>query len=44
MFDRSKRRISFTDAGKIFHKHALALNEIHKSMLVDLGEFRETPA
>lgn len=42
LFDRSKRRISLTDAGKIFHKHALAFNEIHKSMLVDLGEFRKT--
>ena len=38
LFDRSKRRISLTDAGKIFYKHALAFNEIYKSMMVDLGE------
>jgi DNA-binding transcriptional LysR family regulator len=42
LFDRSKRKISLTDAGKMFHKHALAFNEIYKSMLMDLGEFRKT--
>jgi LysR family transcriptional regulator, transcription activator of glutamate synthase operon len=42
LFDRSKRKISLTDAGKIFHKHAITFNEIHQSMLVELGEFRKT--
>jgi DNA-binding transcriptional LysR family regulator len=45
LFDRTKRRVSLTDAGKSFHKHALAFNDIYKSMLNDLMEFlKSTPS
>lgn len=42
LFDRSKRKVSLTEAGITFHKHAQNFNEIYKSMLVDIGEFRKT--
>lgn len=44
LFDRTKRQIALTDAGKVFHKHAMNFNKIHESMLVDLGQFRKTPS
>ena len=42
LFDRSKRKISLTDGGRAFHKHALKLNEIHKALVADLEEYRKT--
>jgi DNA-binding transcriptional LysR family regulator len=42
LFDRSKRKIFLTDAGKIFQKYAVTFFDIHKSMLVELVEFRKT--
>lgn len=42
LFDRSKRKISLTDAGKIFHKYALSFADVHRSMLVELADFRKT--
>lgn len=42
LFDRSKRKVSLTEAGIVFEKHAHTFNELYKSMLVDVGEFRKT--
>ena len=42
LFDRSKRKISLTDAGKVFHKHALNLNKDYQAVLADLEEYRAT--
>ncbi len=42
LFDRSKRKVSLTEAGKVFEKHAQTFNELYKSMLVEIGEFRKT--
>lgn len=42
LFDRSKRKVSLTEAGKAFEKHAQNFNELYKSMLVEIGEFRNT--
>lgn len=42
LFDRNKRRIALTDAGKVFFTHALKLKENYRSMLVDLGEYKKT--
>jgi DNA-binding transcriptional LysR family regulator len=44
LFDRSKRKIALTDAGKAFQKHAMDIHEIHEAMLLDLRDFRMTPA
>jgi LysR family transcriptional activator of glutamate synthase operon len=45
LFDRSKRKIALTDAGKIFHKHAVILRKNHQSLQADLGEYKkETPS
>jgi LysR family transcriptional regulator, transcription activator of glutamate synthase operon len=44
LFDRSKRQIALTDAGKVFHKHALNIHSIHVSMVLDLRDFRKTSA
>lgn len=42
LFDRSKRKVSLTEAGNTFHKHAQNFNELYKSMVVEIGEFRNT--
>lgn len=42
LFDRSKRKVSLTEAGKAFQKHAQNFDDLYKSMLVDMGEFRKT--
>lgn len=45
LFDRSKRRVDPTEAGRIFHKHAVQLKENYQSMLSDLGEYKKvTPS
>ena len=45
LFDRSKRRIALTEAGKIFHKHALNLRKNYRSLEAELAEYRkETPS
>ena len=44
LFDRSKRQVALTDAGRVFHKHALNFHRIHDSMLLDLRDFRKTSA
>jgi len=45
LFDRSKRKIALTEAGKTFHKHALGFNKINQAMQVDLGEHKKaTPS
>lgn len=45
LFDRSKRKIALTEVGKILHRHAKALKENHRSMLMDLEEYKKkTPS
>ena len=41
LFDRSKRKISLTDGGRSFYKHALHLNKIYKALLSDLEEYKK---
>ncbi len=41
LFDRSKRRVSLTQAGIVFSKHAMSLHEAYQSMLTDLKEYRK---
>jgi len=45
LFDRSKRRIALTEAGKMFHKHALSFRKINQSLMADLNEHKKaTPS
>lgn len=45
LFDRTKRKISLTEAGKILYKNAVHLKEIHQSFLAELGEYKKaTPS
>ncbi len=45
LFDRSQRKIALTEAGKIFHKHALKIKENHRSLQAELGEYKKvTPS
>lgn len=40
-FDRSKRKISLTEAGAILYKHALNLKKNYQSLQVELGEYKK---
>jgi len=40
LFDRSKRRIALTEAGKMFHKHALGFQKINQALRTDLREYK----
>lgn len=44
LFDRSKRSIALTEAGKTFRKHAYQINEEYKVMLTNLKEYRHAPS
>lgn len=45
LIDRSARKIALTEAGKIFHKHAVRLKGVHQALLADLGEYKKaTPS
>lgn len=45
LFDRSNRKIALTEAGKILNKHAAKLKQNHRSMLMDLEEYKKaTPS
>lgn len=44
LIDRSKRKIALTEAGKIFLKHASHLQDAHKAMLIEVGEYKKTIA
>lgn len=44
LFDRSKRRITLTEAGETFLKHARSLNACYQSMLAELGPYKSTPS
>jgi LysR family transcriptional activator of glutamate synthase operon len=40
LFDRSKRKISLTNAGETFMKHAIGFDDIYKTLWADLEEYR----
>jgi DNA-binding transcriptional LysR family regulator len=40
LFDRSKRKISITEAGETFLKHAVELVDIYKTIWSELDEYR----
>jgi LysR family transcriptional regulator, transcription activator of glutamate synthase operon len=44
LFDRSKRKISLTEAGETYLKYARNLNAIYQSMLTELGPYKSTPS
>jgi len=44
LFDRSKRSIALTEAGKTFRKHAYQINEEYKVMLTNLKEYKRAPS
>lgn len=44
LFDRSKRKITLTEAGETFLKHARNLNASYQSMLAELGSYKITPS
>jgi LysR family transcriptional activator of glutamate synthase operon len=44
LFDRSKRSIALTEAGKTFRKHAYLINEEYKVMLTNIKEYKRAPS
>ena len=44
LFDRSKRSIVLTEAGKVFQKHARRLHNEHEDMLDDLKQYKRAPS
>jgi len=42
LFDRSKRKVSLTEAGKAFLRHARKLNDDYKATLIELDGYRST--
>lgn len=43
LFDRSKRKIAITPAGKAFLPHVRSLQSIYQSMLVDVAPYKTAP-
>jgi DNA-binding transcriptional LysR family regulator len=43
LFDRSKRKIALTPAGKAFISHARGLSSAYRAMLVDVAPYKTTP-
>jgi len=42
LFDRSKRKIALTEAGIMFHKHALDFKKTNQALLFDLNELKKS--
>ena len=42
LFDRSKRKVSLTEAGMIFHKHALNLRKNYRSLQMELSAYKKS--